>query len=99
VPAEQRVRCHQRRHRRESLAAEHFSVDGQPSALVVVEQNPSLAERFLEELVLGAEGLDDFLLPPIHSGRQDEEKELPRLEDEFHCSPDVVQGKPEVSDV
>ena len=55
-------RCEQRGHSPELLAAEDFAFEGQPTTQVVGEDNPTLTEIFLEDLVLGAEVLDDFLL-------------------------------------
>jgi len=54
--------------RSEMLAS--FTVDGQPSALIVVQQNSSLTERFLE-VVLGVEVVDEFVSPPSCPARQE----------------------------
>jgi hypothetical protein len=48
------------------------------------EENPGLAEFIFEDLVLGAELLDDFLLLAVDPAGQDGEEELPGLENEVH---------------
>ena len=50
-----------------------------------------VATLFLfEDLVLGAEVLDDFLLLAVAPAGQDGEQELPGLEDEVHGGPDAA---------
>ena len=49
------------------------------------EEDPTLAESFFEALVLGSEGVDDFLLLAVAPTRQDGEQELLGLENDAHC--------------
>ena len=84
VPTQDGVRCEQRTYRLEHLAAEDFAFDGQPPTLIVGEDDPALAEFFFEDLVLGAEVFDDFLLLAVAPAGQDGEQELPGLENEVH---------------
>jgi len=45
-----------------NLRPQAFAFDGQAAALVVVEQDPSRAELFLEHLIFGAEVFDELVL-------------------------------------
>ena len=58
----------------EDLPTEHIALDRQASPLVVVEPDPLLAVGFLQDLVLGAEILDDFLLLLIDQAGEDGEE-------------------------
>jgi hypothetical protein len=52
-----------------------------------VESDPSLAVGFLQDLVLGAEVVDDLLLLPVDQAGQDGPEKVPGLEDKVHgCS-------------
>jgi hypothetical protein len=55
----------------------------QPTMLFVGEEDPALAKFFFEDLVLGAEVLDDILLLAFVSAGQDGEQELQGLESEI----------------
>ena len=46
----------------QELAAKNFTFDGQTAALVVVQQDPVIAEFLSEHLVLGPEVINDLLL-------------------------------------
>ena len=61
--------------------------------LAVVEPDPSLAVGFLQDLVLGAEILDDLLLLPVDQAGRDGEEKLPWLENECHNRSDAVRSK------
>jgi hypothetical protein len=84
VPAQDGIRCEHRTYRLKHLTAEDFALDGQPPTLMVGEDDPALAEFFFEDLVLGAEVLDDFLLLAVAPTGEDGEQELPGLENEVH---------------
>jgi len=43
-----------------------------------------------KHLVLGAQVLEDFLLMPVDPVGEDQEQQLPRLQDRLHISPDIV---------
>src|SRR5262249_27770035 len=57
-----------------------------PAALVVVEQDAFLAQLLLEHLVFGTEVLDDLLLLAMDPAGQDDQQELPGVQDEVHQS-------------
>ena len=65
-------------------------MNGEPSTLVISEQNPSLAEFFPEDLILGTKILDPFLLLAIDLACDDEQKQLPRLKNKVHGVSDAV---------
>jgi hypothetical protein len=46
------------------------------------EEDPALAEFFCDDLVLGAEELDDFMVLAVASPGEDGEQELPGLQNE-----------------
>jgi len=60
------------------------ALHGQPSPLVVGEQNAFTTELLLQHLVLCAEVLDRLLLLPVDPTCQDREQQLLGLQDESH---------------
>jgi hypothetical protein len=88
VPAQQRVRRNQRPDLAQELAAQDFAFDGQAPALVVAEQDPMLAEFLFQDLIFGAEVVDDLLLLAVHPAGEDKQKKLPGLQDEAHVDAD-----------
>ena len=70
------------------MATEDFAFDRQAPPLVVAEQDPTLAEFLSEDLVFGAQVVDDFLLLPVHPAGEDDQKKLPGLQDEAHVDAD-----------
>jgi len=54
MPAQERVRRHQRAHLGKQLTAKHLGFDSQAAALVIEEENAAFAELLLEDLVFGA---------------------------------------------
>ncbi len=93
VPAQDGVRRYQRADLGKKLAAKDLGFDSQPSALVVVEEDAMVAELFAEDLVFSAQVVDDLLLLAIDPACEDEEQELPRLQDEIHGRPGEVKGR------
>jgi hypothetical protein len=73
VPAQNGVRRYQASNLRQQFAAEHLAFDGQAATLVIVEKNSAFSEFFSEDLVLGAEVVNDLLLLPIDPASQDNE--------------------------
>ena len=67
-------------------------MDGPPSPLIVAEKNSAFAEFFFENLALGPQAFDDFLLLTVAPAGEEGEEELPRLEDEVPSRPDAVWG-------
>jgi hypothetical protein len=62
--------------------------------LIIVEQDPLLAELFLEDLVFRAQVVDDGLLAVVDPAGEDGEKELPGLQDKVHGTiPEVEETK------
>jgi hypothetical protein len=80
-------------HHLEHLAAEDFAFAGQPATLIVGQEDSPFAEFFFEDLVHGAEVFDDILVLAIDPTGQDDEQELPGLEDEVHGGPDAAAGQ------
>jgi len=71
------------------LATQYLSFDGQAAALVI-GKDAFLTELLFQHLVLGAQALQDFLLMPVDPAGQDQEQQLPRLQDRLPISPDAV---------
>jgi len=69
----------------------HFPFDGKAAPLVIGKQDASLAEFFFQPLVLGAQVFEDFLLMPVDPAGEDQEQQLPRLQNRLHISPDIVR--------
>ena len=69
VPAEDRIGREKRAHLGKSLSAKDLAFDCKASALVVIEENPSFSKLLFENLVLGPQILDDFLLLTIDPTR------------------------------
>jgi len=84
MPTQDRVGCEQRADFLESLAAEDLPFDCQSTPLVVIQQNPLLAVRLLDYLILGSQIVDHLLLLPVHPAGKDDKVELPGLKREIH---------------
>jgi hypothetical protein len=87
MPAQDGVRGEEGTNLSQELAAKDFPFDSQAAALVIVQQDPALAEFLTEHLVLGPEIIDDLLLLVIDPAGKDEMEQLPRLEDKVHGGP------------
>ena len=87
MPTQDRVRRKQRADLAEHFASEDLAFDSQSSALVVVEQDSLFAEFLSQHLVFGAEILDRSLLLLVDPASENQEEELPRLENETHVGP------------
>jgi hypothetical protein len=68
----------------QKLASQDLAFDRQPSALVIVQQDPSLAELLFQDLVFGAKVLDNGLLALIDPASEDGDQQLPGLQGEGH---------------
>jgi hypothetical protein len=84
VPAHDGVWRDDRPNLSEYLSAEDLAFDCQVPPLVVIEPDPFPAMRFPQDLVLGAQVLNDLLLLPVDPTGQDEKEQLPGLQDEVH---------------
>jgi hypothetical protein len=88
VPAQDCVGCEQRADFFQSLAPQNLALHRQTTSLVVVQQDAFLAEFLFQNLVLGSEVFDDFLLLTVHPAGQNHEVQLPRLQNEVHGRPE-----------
>jgi hypothetical protein len=64
--------------------------------LAIVEQYPFLAEFLFENLVLGPQVFDHFLLLSVDPTSKHEKIQLPRLKDEFHVQTFCVKESVEI---
>ena len=75
------------------LASEYFAFNRQSTALIIVEQDSSLAEFLLENSILSHQILDDFLLLAVDPAREHDETQLPRLKNKRHdCTTEEVRS-------
>ena len=86
VPAQNRIRSHDRRYLLEHLPPEDLAFDCQTASLVISEQDTFLAELVSEHVILGSKVLDYFLLSMIDPAGQDQEQQMPGLQKELHVS-------------
>ena len=84
MPTQNRIGRHDAREFLEEFVPQRLPFDRQPPPLVIIQQNALLASFFAKNLVLGSEILDDLLLLPIDPIRQNDEQQLPRLQNEIH---------------
>jgi hypothetical protein len=73
------------------FATQYFPFHGEAASLVICEQDAFLTELLFEYLVLGSQIFENILLVSIDPAGEDEEQQLPRLQNRFHTSPDVVK--------
>ena len=73
MPTQNRVRRYQSSDLGKYLPAQNLALDGQPATLIVIEKNSPFTDLFFENLVLGAEVLDDLLLLSIDPAGEDNE--------------------------
>ena len=71
------------------LSPEDLAFDGQPSTLVVAEQDSVLPELLSEYAIFCQELLDGLLLSAIGPAGKDQEQELPWLQLCLHIPPNV----------
>ena len=90
MPSQERVWCDDRSDFAQRLPAKGLAFDSQTAPLVIVEPDALLTVRFLQNLVLGAQVVDDLLLLPIDPSGEDDEEKLPGLQDEVHAGSDAV---------
>jgi hypothetical protein len=75
------------------FATQYFPLDGQTPALIIAKQNPFLTEFFSEHFIFGLQIINNILLFAVDPPGQDEEEQLPRLQNEVHISPDAGLAK------
>ena len=91
MPPENGVGSEQRADLLETLPAEKLAPHRQSPSLVIVEQDPFLADLLLESPVLCNRVMDHLLLLALDPADQDEETDVPRLKNEVHWSANVVK--------
>ncbi|MFC2171565.1 hypothetical protein ACFLU6_02960 [Acidobacteriota bacterium] len=69
------------------------SFHGQPATLIIVKKDPFVPDLLPQNLVLGNQVRDGSLLLTVGPPGQADEKELPRLGDEAHGSPQMFFPK------
>ncbi len=84
VPAQNRIGVDEGTDLLQFLAAKHLGFGCQTPTLVVIEEDASLAELFLEYPIFGTQVFDHVLLLAIHPAGQDYEQKLSGLQDETH---------------
>jgi hypothetical protein len=84
VPAQDRVGRDDSRQLHQCPATERFALGGQDTPLFVGEEDPFSAYLVHQSPDLRVLELDNFLLLAVHQSRQDQEEELPGVEDETH---------------
>jgi hypothetical protein len=82
----------------EPLAPEDFAFDGEPPALVVVEQDALFAEILSKDPIFSQKVIDGLLLSTIDPPGEDQEQELPWLQKGLHISPNAVGKKRSIGD-
>ena len=91
MPAENGVGSKQRADLLEPFPTEKLAFHRQSPSLVIVEQDPFLANPLLEYPVLRDQVMDHFLLLALDPANEDYEVELPRLQNEVHDYAVVVK--------
>lgn len=84
MPTQNRIGRHEGREFFEEFVPKRLPFDRQPPSLVIVQQYALLAGLLAKDLVFGSEILNDLLLLPIDPIRQNEDQQLPRLQNEIH---------------
>ena len=79
MPAQDRVRGKQGGHFCQELAAEDLAFDGESASLVVSEQDAAVAELLFQDLVFGAQVVDDLLLLAIDPAGEASKENQPGL--------------------
>ncbi len=74
MPAEDRIRREQRAELLQQFAAQSLSLDSQPSALGIGQQDSLVAEFLFPNCVLAAEVLNDLLLLSIDPTGKDQQE-------------------------
>ena len=87
MPSQDRIGREQRADFFQSLATKNLALEGQSTPLIVVEQDAFSAVFLLEHVVLGAEIVDHFLLLAVDPTCEDDDVQLPGVEDEIHDRP------------
>ena len=85
MPTQDRVGCEQSPDLVKSLSSENLALYREPTALIIIEQNPFLPDLLEEHLVFRSKILDNLLLLTIDPTCEDHEQELPGMEDEIHA--------------
>jgi hypothetical protein len=92
VPAQDRVGRDDGRQLHQRFAADRLALGCQDAPLVICEEDSPPAHLVHERSDLGVLELDDLLLPAVHQSGQNQEEELPGVEDETHGIADTGNG-------
>ncbi len=84
MPAQDRVGRDDSGQLHQRLSADRLALGGQDTPLVIGEEDPPPAHLLHEGPDLGVLEVDDLLLLAVDQSRQDQEEELPGVEDETH---------------
>ena len=84
MPSQDRIRREQRADFLETFATEDLALDCQTTPLVVGEQDAFLAQLLFQHLVFGPQVLDHLLLLLVDPARENDEQELPWMQNEGH---------------
>ncbi len=86
MPAQDRVGRHDGRDLFQQLTTEYFSLHRQPPPLVIIQENALFTELLPQDLILGAEVFNRRLLPPIDPASQNDQQQLPGMQNKTHCA-------------
>ena len=87
MPAEDRVRREEAADLLQDLPAQDFALHRQAASLVIVEDDPLLAQLLLEHVDFRPLEVDDLLLLLVDPAREDHQQKLPGVENETHDAP------------
>ena len=90
VPAKDRVGYHDRGQFLQCFATERHAFDCQNPPLLIGQQYSFLAVRIEQSHNLGILKLDDFLLSAVDHAGEDGQQQLPRLQNEAHGMPRML---------
>ena len=91
MPTQDGVRCDNSRDVTQCLSAQGFALNGQSTSLVVGQQNAFLPLPFQQCFDLLVLKPDDCLLLPLGPPSQDENQQLPGLQNDVHRSPKAFE--------
>jgi hypothetical protein len=93
MPAEDRIGRNNGGNLQQYFAAQDFAFDGQATTLVIAEKNSLPAQLLFEDLILGDQVFDDLLLLPVEPAGQNNQQQLPGMQNQAHGSPDADDGE------
>ncbi len=79
MPSQEGFRCDDPCQITQAAKPEDLPFNGQSTSLIVVEQNPFLADDLPQNLILGPQIFDRLLLTAVDPSRDSDQQELPRM--------------------